>query len=245
MYAMWMQTKAETLKVLRNPYYVFWSLAMPILFYFLFTKIINTGVDDKQQWQTHYLMSMTIFSIMGSSIMTLGIRLVQERTEGWSRFMRITPLSEYSYFFAKMMAQTVIHILSILVIFAAGIIINGVSLSFQEWLLSGLWILAGSLPFLALGSLIGTMKRVDTASGISNILYMALAIMGGMWMPIEILPGTMQAIAKWLPSYNLGNGAWEIISGRYPEWFNVLILSGYFLLFMILSKYVRKKQEAM
>lgn len=245
MYAMWMQSKAETLKILRNPYYVFWSLAMPILFYFLFTKIINTGVDDKQQWQTHYLMSMTIFSIMGSSIMTLGIRLVQERTEGWSRFMRITPLSEYSYFIAKMMAQTVIHILSILVIFASGILINSVFLSIQEWFLSGLWILVGSLPFLALGTLIGTMKRVDTASGISNILYMALAIMGGMWMPIEVLPRTMQAIAKWLPSYNLGNGAWEIISGRYPEWFNVLILVGYFFLFMIISKYVRKKQEAM
>ncbi|MMZ66137.1 hypothetical protein D1872_286090 [compost metagenome] len=62
-------------------------------------------------------------------------------------------------------------------------------------------------------------------------------------MPIEILPKFMQLIGKWLPSYNYGNGAWEIIRGQAPEWRNVLILLGYFLLFMVLSTYIRKKQE--
>ena len=135
------------------------------------------------------------------------------------------------------------HIFSIMLIFLAGYLMNGISLTAGQWLFSGIWILAGSLPFLAIGTLIGAMKRVDTASGVSNAIFMVLAITGGMWMPIDVLPKVMQNIAKWLPSYNYGSGAWEIIRGHSPEWSNVFILLCYLILFMLLSTYIRKKQE--
>lgn len=244
MNGLFMQCKVEVLRILRNPYYVFWSLFMPIAFYIVFTRIFNSAMDDQQLWQAHYLMSMTAFSLMGSAIMTLGIRLVEEKAQGWSTFMRITPLSDHAYFFAKMVGQTMIHMLSIAVIFTAGAIINGVYLSAVEWLLCGLWLLFGSLPFLALGTLVGTMKRVDTAAGISNMVYMILAIAGGMWMPLEIMPEFVQTIGKWLPSYHFGNGAWQIIRSEQPEWTNFILLIGYLLLFVVISGYIRRKQEA-
>ncbi|HBS44571.1 MAG TPA: ABC transporter permease, partial [Paenibacillus sp.] len=146
--------------------------------------------------------------------------------------------------FGKMFGQTMMHLFSVICIFAAGYFINDVSLTAGQWGLSGLWILIGSLPFLAIGTLVGAMKRVDTASGVSNVIYMALAVAGGMWMPIEILPRLMQKIGHWLPSYNYGNGAWEIVRGATPQWSNVLILLGYLVVFMLLSVYIRKKQEA-
>ncbi len=237
------QCKAELLRVIRNPYYVCWSLLMPIVFYFFFTRVFSSGGENQQEWAAHYLMSMTTFSVMGSAFMTLGIRLVQERTQGWTTFMRVTPLPGYIYFFGKMFGQTVMHLLSIIFIFAAGVLINHVSLPISAWIYSALWILVGSLPFLAIGTLVGTMKRVDTASGVSNAIYLSLAVTGGMWMPMEVLPKLMQNIGKWLPSYNFGNGAWQIIRGQAPTWSNVAILLGYLILFMILSTYIRKKQE--
>jgi ABC-2 type transport system permease protein len=244
MKAFQMQCKAEILRVIRNRYFVFWSLVMPILFYYIFTNVVNTNAPDKAEWQAHYLMSMTAFSVMGSSIMTLGIRLVQERSQGWSTFIRITPLADSVYFAAQMVGQGFIHLLSITIIFIAGALINGVSLTAFEWLMSGLWIFFGSLPFLALGTLVGLMKKVETAAGVSNVLYMVLAVAGGMWMPLEIMPKMMQTIGKWLPSYNFGSGAWEIVRGRLPDWKNILILIAYLALFMLLSKYIRRKQEA-
>ncbi|MCM3567374.1 ABC transporter permease [Neobacillus mesonae] len=238
------QCKMEIIRVLRNRYFVFWSLMMPILFYYIFTNVVNTHPQDEGAWQAHYLMSMTVFSVMGSSIMTLGIRMVQERAQGWSTFMRITPLSDSVYFAAQMAGQSVIHILSITVIFIAGALINNISLSAVEWVMSGLWILLGSLPFLAIGTLIGLMRKVETAAGVSNVLYMVLAVSGGLWMPIEVMPKVMQTIAQWLPSYHFGSGAWEIASGHAPEWKNILLLVAYLVLFMLLSKYIRRKQEA-
>lgn len=239
-----MQCKVEILRTLRNPYFVFWSLLMPIFFYFIFTKVVNTNEPDQALWQAHYLMSMTSFSVMGSSIMTLGIRMVQERSQGWSTYIQVTPLSNTIYFAAQMVGQTLIHVLSILVIFTAGALINGVSLSLSQWLLSGLWILIGSIPFLALGTLFGTMKRVETAAAVSNVLYMILAVAGGMWMPLEIMPKVMQNIGAWLPSYHYGSGAWEIVRGHLPSWKNVLLLLSYSILFIVLSNYIRRKQEA-
>lgn len=239
-----LQCKAEILRVLRNPYFVFWSLLMPIIFYFIFTKVVNTGSPNEGLWQAHYLMSMTTFSVMGSSIMTLGIRMVQEKSQGWSTFMRLTPLPDSIYFLGQMIGQSIIHLLSIIIIFIAGAMINGVSLTAFEWIMSGLWILIGSIPFLALGTIIGAMKKVETASGVSNVLYLILAVAGGMWMPLEIMPKLMQSIARWLPSYNFGNGAWEIVRGNLPDWKNIIILLGYLILFMLLSKYIRRKQEA-
>jgi ABC-2 type transport system permease protein len=240
----WMQSKAETVRILRNKYYIFWSLLVPVLFYFLFTNIFIAPREDDGLWNLHYLMSMTTFSIMGSSMMTLGIKIVQEKAEGWTIFLKITPLSHFIYYGAKMVAQTVIHLFSILVIFTAGILINDVSLLFSQWLFCGVWILFGSLPFLALGTIIGTIKKVETASGISNLLYMSMAITGGMWMPIEVFPSFMQQVAKWVPSYHFANGAWEIIRNHYPSFSSYLMIIGYLVLFMVLSTYIGKKREA-
>ncbi|QCJ44182.1 ABC transporter permease [Bacillus sp. S3] len=239
-----MQCKVEIIRILRNRYFVFWSLVMPILFYYIFTNVVNTNAPNKAEWQAHYLMSMTVFSVMGSSMMTLGIRMVQERSQGWSRFIRITPLSDTVYFAAQMIGQSVIHLLSITIIFLAGAIINDVSLTAFEWIASGLWILLGSLPFLAIGTLIGMMKKVETAAGISNVIYMVLAVAGGLWMPIEIMPKVMQTIAQWLPSYHFGSGAWEIVRGSMPNWKNILILLSYLAVFLLLSNYIRRKTEA-
>lgn len=239
-----MQCKVEMLRIIRNPYYVFWSLLMPIVFYFIFTRLVNSGSDDVKAWQAHYLMSMTTFSVMGSAIMTVGIRMVQEQTLGWSVYMRITPLPGSIYFIAKMFGQTVMHAFSVIIIFIAGFLINGVHMSFFQWIGSGLWILIASIPFLALGTLFGTMKRVDTASGVSNVVYMVMAVLGGMWMPLDSFPSVLQAIGKWLPSYNYGSGVWSIAAGEAPAWKPMLILAGYLFLFMVLSIYIRKRQEA-
>ena len=73
-------------------------------------------------------------------------------------FMKVTPLSGTVYFSAKMIGQSMVHVFSIIVIFLAGVLLNGVSLSAFEWIMSGLWILLGSLPFLGIGVLVGTMK---------------------------------------------------------------------------------------
>lgn len=244
MNAFLMQCKMEIIRVFRNPYFIFWTLFMPILFYFIFTRLVSSSYPDNDLWNAHYLMSMTTFAVMGSSIMIFGIRLVQEKIQGWTTFMKITPLPSWAYFTSKMIGQTAVHLFIIIVIFLAGVLINGVSLPLSQWILSGLWILLAALPFLAIGNLVGSMKRVETASGVSNFIYLGLAILGGMWFPMDIFPTLMQQIAEWLPSFHFGNGAWMIIRGKFPEWNSYVVLIAYLILLMALSILIRRKQQA-
>ncbi|GAA0357194.1 ABC transporter permease [Bacillus horti] len=241
---LWVQSRAEIIRLFRSKIYIIMSLLLPIMFYYIFTNIFNTGTEADQGWGAFYLMSMATFSVMGSAIFSLGIRNVQERTQGFATLMKTTPLPSSFYFLAKMIGQTVVHIFSVVVIFVAGYLINDVSLTPMEWITSGLWIIFGSITFLGLGTLIGTMKRVDTASGVSNFIYLGLALLGGMWMPAEVLPEFLQNIGQMLPSYHFRSGSWSLAAGDLPELTNVLFLLGYLVLFMLLSTYISKRQEA-
>jgi ABC-2 type transport system permease protein len=73
---------------------------------------------------------------------------------------------------------------------------------------------------------------------------MVLAVCGGMWMPVEVFPDLMQRIVKWLPSYNFGNGVWDIAAGHLPSGRSIFILIGYTIIFMVVSNFIRRKQEA-
>lgn len=238
-----MQCKVEMMRTFRNKRFVFASLLMPILFYYLFTNIVAGG-NAPAGWKAHYLVSMAAFSVIGTAINTLGLRFVQENTQGWSRLMKVTPLPESVYISAKMVAQSFINALSIIVVFVAGFLINHIQLSMWQWVSSFFWILIGAMPFLALGTVIGTMKRIDTASAIANILYLSISLLGGLWMPLEIFPNTLQTIGKILPTYSFGNGAWNIVDGKAPDLANAALLAGYLVVFVVLSIYIRKRQEA-
>ncbi|WP_379970702.1 ABC transporter permease [Ectobacillus sp. sgz5001026] len=243
MNAMMMQCKVEVMRTFRNRRFIFASLVMPILFYYLFTNMVTGGNADAT-WKEHYLVSMAAFSVIGTAINTLGLRLVQENSQGWSRLMRITPLPNGVYVAAKMIAQSLVNALCIIVVFVAGFLINHIQLSMWQWVSSFFWILIGAMPFLALGTVIGTMKKIDTASAVANILYLSISMLGGLWIPLEIFPTTLQTIGKILPTYSFGNGAWNIVDGKAPDLGNAALLAGYLVVFVVLSIYIRKRQEA-
>ncbi|MBO9596966.1 MAG: hypothetical protein J7559_03965, partial [Cohnella sp.] len=94
------------------------------------------------------------------------------------------------------------------------------------------------------GALIGSIKNADFVQVLSMICYMGMSILGGLWFPTETMSDTMQKIAHVLPTYRLGQGAWDAVAGASVNWNGALILLGYVVVFLVLSSYVMKKQEA-
>ncbi|MFD3446745.1 ABC transporter permease [Microbacteriaceae bacterium 4G12] len=243
MRAFLMQCKIEILRTFRNKLFIFFSLLMPVMFYYIFTNVVSVP-DNGGAWKAHYLISMATFSIVGSALFGFGVRLSQEKGQGWTQMLQITPLPEGVYLSAKIVSQTVVNAFSILVIFIAGIVINHVELTIGQWIGAGLWLLIGVTPFLAIGTIIGAIKKADAATGLANMLNMCLAILGGLWMPIEIFPKVLRSIGEWTPTYHFGSGAWDIVAGKAVSFENVAVLGGYFIAFVVLSIYIRKRQEA-
>ncbi|CAM4070116.1 ABC transporter permease [Bacillus manliponensis] len=243
MRAFLMQSKIEVLRTFRNKFFILFSLLMPVIFYYIFTNVVSVP-DNDAAWKAHYLISMTTFSIVATALFSFGVGLSQERGQGWTKLIKITPLSEGAYLGAKIVAQTIVNFFSIVIIFVAGILINDIELTLSQWLGAGLWLLIGVTPFLALGTIISSIRKVDAATGLANILNMCLALVGGLWMPIQVLPSTLRSIGEWTPTYHFGSGAWDIVAGKSISWENIAVLAGYFVIFVVISVYIRKRQEA-
>lgn len=238
------QCKAEILRTVRNRRFIIFSIVMPVMFYFIFTSTLGNIKVNGVDWKAYYLMSMTVFGVIGASINTLSVRFAQERTQGWVRLIRITPLPNGSYVLSKILSQSVINLGTIVFMFLIGHFAKGIDLSLGEWITCGLWIWIGVLPFMALGTLLGTFKSVEVVQVAANIIYMSLSVLGGLWMPLTTMPKIMQDIAQYLPSYRFGQGAWNVLGGSGPDWTGIAILAAYALIFMILSTYILKRQEA-
>jgi ABC-2 type transport system permease protein len=245
MKATWAQCRAELVRTMRNKRFVFFSVIMPVAFFFIFTSTMSSDTKiGTVDWSAYYLMSMTVYGVIGASLTSFAQRISKERSQGWIRLLRITPLPSWSYVFSKVAAQAIINLLIIVMMFVIGGFGKSIDLSAAAWVESGLWIWIGGFSFMALGMLLGTMRNADTVQVLSMILYMGLSILGGLWMPTTSMSSTMQAIAKFTPTFRLGQGAWNLIGGGSIDWNGVAILAGYVLIFMILSSYIIKKQEA-
>jgi ABC-2 type transport system permease protein len=96
-----------------------------------------------------------------------------------------------------------------------------------EWfaLVISLWL--GALPFVALGLLLGPVLDADTGDVVLLGLLIVLAILGGLFQPIETFPGTPAAVALVLPSYHLADLGRTVIAAHAADPVDVLVLAAY------------------
>jgi ABC-2 type transport system permease protein len=239
------QCKSELLRTVRNRRFIFFSVIMPVAFFFIFSSTVGNDVKiGNVDWASYYLMSMTVYGVIGASLTSFAQRISRERSQGWIRMLRITPLPSWSYVFSKLAAQGVINFFIILVVFVVGGLGKGIHLPAAVWVEAGLWIWIGGFAFMALGSLIGSMRNPDAVQVLALIVYMSLSILGGLWFPTSTMSSVMQTIAKFTPTYRLGQGAWNLIGGGSIDWGGVGILAAYVIVFMVVSSYIMKRQEA-
>jgi ABC-type Fe3+/spermidine/putrescine transport system ATPase subunit len=58
------------------------------------------------------------------------------------------------------------------------------------------------LAEVGLSMAVGFVARGRSAPAIINAVFLPMAIAGGLWMPLEVLPAFVQDLAVWLPTYH-------------------------------------------
>ena len=107
------------------------------------------------------------------------------------------------YYLSKITSMMVDYLVSILVVFSVGHLVRGVDMTLGSWIGAALLLIAGSIAFVALGLTLTLLPSSQLMSVVGNLLYLGLAVLGGLWMPISLFPDWMQAIGKCLPTYQL------------------------------------------
>ena len=193
--------KVELILMKRQAAYYLLSIGLPSVFYLIFSGVMS--IDTPTSVLRLYLFSMTVFSIMSSAFFSIPSSLQSDKTNNWQKMIQHSPVSMVEYYISKLFSALLTFLLSIVVVFSVGYFVRGVSLPTMDWLIIALIILFGSLVFIAMGVLVSLLPSAQLMSGVGNIAYMALAVLGGLWFPLSMFPAWLRSIGKLMPSYQL------------------------------------------
>ena len=106
--------------------------------------------------------------------------------------------------------------MSLAAIYAVAAFAADVELPPLVWLGLLLVHVLSAIPFVLIGLALGFVFGANAAIAVANILYLGMAVLGGLWMPVSVFPRIMAQIAQVLPSFHLAEIALSI-SGAAGE----------------------------
>jgi ABC-2 type transport system permease protein len=120
---------------------------------------------------------------------------------------------------------------SLVVVALVGRFVNSVDLGLGTWLalVGVLW--AGSVVFVALGLALGLALDAQAAGAAIGILATALAALGGLWWPVDILPAGLVDLAHAMPSYWYAQLGRDVVAGSAPSGVALVVLAGFAAVF--------------
>jgi len=217
----------ELRRLLRNRRTVIFSVVLPVVFYFLF----GTGKDYSLQsagphgnWAAVIMISMALYGAMLSTT-AAGAMVSTERSQGWSRQLRLTPLTPTAYICVKLFVAMFLGAVSIAVTYVAGALTQA-HMDGSLWVETALIAWVGSLVFAAFGVFMGYLLPTDNVMQILGPGLALLAFLGGLFTPLSQMGHTFQTIAKLTPMYGVSQLTHAPLIGDGPGWaayVNVLV----------------------
>jgi ABC-2 type transport system permease protein len=203
----------ELLRTVRNRRFLVFAFGFPLVLYFLIagpnrhnTSLNSTGISAP----LYYMVGLAAFGSMNAMLST-GARISAERTSGWNRQLRTTPLSTRTYFRAKVLTSYLVALASLLLLFLAGTTL-GVRLPVHVVLHMTWLMLIGLIPFAVMGILIGHLVSSESIGPVMGGGTALFAFLGGTWFPITG-HGLLHSIAEDIPSYWLVQAGHLAIGG--------------------------------
>jgi len=223
----------ELLRTIRNRRFFIFSLGFPLVFFYLIA-----GSNKNQQlggipFATYYLAGMASFGTM-MAMVSNGARIAGERSVGWNRQLRLTPMTPRSYFRAKVASSYMMALISLALLFIAGLTM-GVQLTVPHVLhMLGL-VIVGLIPFAALGILIGHKFTPDSIGPVLGGGVSVLAFIGGAWGPVGGTHGFMHGVSQATPTYWLVQAGHTLVGGKAWTGSGWLVIAAWTVVLTVLA----------
>ncbi|KGR73251.1 ABC transporter permease [Streptococcus phocae subsp. salmonis] len=220
------------------------GIGMPVGFFLLFSSLWSGDVPKAELslLLKQSLFSMTAFSCISFAFFTLPISIQEDRTSQFTKMLAQSPIHQWQYYTAKILRIATCFICSIVVVFGSGYLFRGISMPVLDWIVTGGLLFLGGICFLPLGIVLSALPSSETLSVISNVLYLGLALLGGLWMPTESFPEQMQIISKLTPTYHYKQLVVSYVNHQF-SWKSVAILGFYAIVLSVTSAVLTKKQK--
>lgn len=206
-------TRFELLRTLRNRRFFILSFGFPLVIYLLSAAPNRHAHDIGGTGLSYPLYAMIGWASFGTmnAMVGCGARIAAERQAGWTRQLRISPLSPRAYFRTKVLTAYMMALITLLVLYVAGASL-GVSLKAGDWVGMTALILVGLIPFAALGIWLGHLLTPESIGPAMGGGVALLALLGGVFYPLTG-HGFLPKLAQYLPSHWLVQAAYVGVGG--------------------------------
>jgi ABC-2 type transport system permease protein len=227
--------RLEVTRALRDRGYLVFGIVMPVVMYLLFTNLGLAG-GDKHDAAIFTMVGLAAYGALGSAFNN-GSGIAEDRSMGWLRQLRLTPMAPAQVVIGKVITGAVTVVPSIAAVLLAGVLVNHVTLGPLQWLeiVGLLW--AGTIPFSLLGLGNGYRLSGQSAALANMASVLTLSIVGGLWVPTTAFPGWLKAISDWTPSNSYASLSWEVAYGHAPGLREVVLLCGWLAVFGLYAVY--------
>jgi ABC-2 type transport system permease protein len=200
-------------KTSRNPYVTFTSLVQPFVFFVLMAEVLGAiaggAIAQSVQSDVTYVTYLTPAIIIQSALAAAavsGIGLVDDMETGMFDKTLISPMNRSAMFVGKMLSEVVRITVQTGIILGLGYLLlvlkSGVSVTnyLQTGLVGvlgifGVTIIFGGV-FMAYSNIVALVTRDREATVmISNLLTFPLLFISSAFLPLDVLPGWIQAVA--------------------------------------------------
>lgn len=212
------EAKYEFLKNLRLRMYTASVLSFPLMFYVLFGLVLNQHqAIGGTSIPTYLIATYGTFGVMGASLFGTAAGLASDRGLGWLQVKRASPMPPFAYFAAKVITSMIFSAVIVLALFLLGFTLGGVRMPMVDFARLLGTLVAGSLPFSAMGLALGYFTGPNSAPATINLIYLPMSFCSGLWVPFMFLPKLVRQIALVLPPYHLSQLALGIVGAGSHE----------------------------
>jgi ABC-2 type transport system permease protein len=232
----------ELVRLYRSPSLLTFTVIMPVASYVVFSAV-SSGTDNGLAITTIMMIGLAGYGAM-IGVLSLGASVSNERTQGWLRQLRITPLRPWHVVIVKAFVSMTVAIPSILGVGLAGFVQHDITLSPGRWvaIVALMWV--GTIPFALLGLAMGYALPPNVANSASFLTFFALSVLGGLLIPIEAFPAGMRHFAHALPSNRYAELGWRAAAGHAPTGTGALVLGAWTALFLVLAVTAYRRSAA-
>ena len=225
--------RLEVRRLLRNRRTMVFALVLPVLFFWGF-GLNNSYVHQRVGHGNLSAVEMISIALYGavSATATCGAMVSIERAAGWSRQLRVTPLSSTAYIVIKMLTSLVLAAGSVFAVYLIGAVTNKVSMPADLWVITGLCVWIGSLLFAAFGLFVGYLLPSENVTQIIALALTLCSFAAGLFIPLSQFSPGLQTFAKFTPLYGLSQLVHYPLVGGTLQWGWIVNLAVWLAIFV-------------
>jgi len=196
-----------------NIFFMLFTIAMPVGMYLLFGMMF--GDEQGGQVRGLIMVNMAAYGGLGAAV-TAGTQVQEDQRNGFLRQLIVAGMSPRTFLVGSVIAASAVIVPALAAVVAVGVV-TGVDVGLLPVAATLVVLWLGLLPTILIGLVLGMVLKGGAAMAGGVVTMMGMAILGGLWMPLEMFPGWMQTLGQFIPTYWISQlGGWTMYGGDLP-----------------------------